>query len=68
MMQLRNNRNPAQYLAKLRTTIEVYKSKRPELARMMDKVWRMVNYQFESPKPISQCLEQLSQVVSSYFI
>ena len=64
MLQLRNNRQPTQYFAKLRGTIDLYKQKRPELSRMMDKVWRMISYQFESPKPIAQCLEQLSQVVS----
>ena len=43
--------------------IEDCKKARPELLSGLNKVLRMINYQFDSPKPVNQCLEQLSQVV-----
>ena len=63
-LQLRHNRSPLQYLNQLQSTIEFLKKEHPTWEEGLKKVWKMVNYQFNSPKPINQCLEQLSQVVS----
>ena len=67
-LQLRDNRQPEQYLEKLRSTIGKVKELKPSLVKELNKVMEMIEYQFTSPKPINQCLEQLAQIVSSYKI
>ena len=64
-LQLRNHRRPDQYLDQLQSTIDFLKIRQPTWEDGLKKVWRMVHYQFSSPKPINQCLEQLAQVVST---
>ena len=64
MMQLRNNRDPKQYFKQLQSLIEAVKNKRPAWTGGLNKVMKMISYQFDSPKPYNQCLEQLAQVVS----
>ena len=64
-MKLRNNRSPQQYLQQLRSMIELVKKAKPTLASGLNKVLKILNYQFESPKPVNQCLEQLAQIVSN---
>ena len=65
MLQLRDNRAPEQYYEKLRLLIEKVKESKPNFKKGLVKVWEMLQYQFNSPKPVNQCLEQLAQVVSS---
>ena len=65
MMQLRNNRDPKQYLAQLQSLIETVKLKCPRWTGGLNKVLKVLKYQFDSPKPYNQCLEQLAQVVST---
>ena len=63
-MKIRNNRDPKQYLEQLRFTIENLKRRNTSWEVGLNKVLKMINYQFDSPKPVNQCLEQLAQVVS----
>ena len=64
-LQLRNNRSPDEWLPQIRSLIGAVKIKKPNWASGLSKVETILEYQFQSPKPVNQCLEQLAQVVST---
>ena len=62
-MRVRVNTNPTQYLIKLRSLVGAMKTAAPNTSKNLDKIMRVLEYQFQSAKPVNQCLEQLAQAV-----